>query len=235
MSLKILIVEDELSIAKRIQRLTKEIVGSNLASMETRQSVNEALEYIKKNNIDLLFLDLNLSGANGFDVLKRVLAESFETVIISAYREKAIEAFEYGVSDFVPKPFTKERLEKAIDRVLSNQRIEDHQVKRIVIKKQGSVQLIPVSQIRYIQGANIYSEIYLENGKKELSNKSLDILLKILPTSFERIHKSYIVDMGHASELLIQAGSKYLLRMNNGDELPVGRTKYKHIKSNYFS
>ncbi len=235
MPLNLLIVEDEASIAKRVMRLSKEILGDRLTSIEIRNSVDEALIYIGSHDIDLLFLDLNLSGHSGFDVLRKVLAESFETVIISAYRDKAIKAFEYGVTDFVPKPFTRERLEKAINRVLDNVRYADSQVKQIAIKKQGSVQLIPVSQISYIQGANIYSELFLENGKKELSNKTLDLLLKLLPEQYERIHKSYIADMNRAKELRTQAGSKYMLRLNDGTELPIGRTKFKHIKSTYFS
>ncbi len=235
MSIKILVVEDEKSIANRIIRLTKEILGPKLGSIDLSPNVDSAINFLDEHSIDLLFLDLNLSGKDGFEILKHFLAKPFETIIISAYRDKAIEAFEYGVSDFVPKPFDKKRLEQAIARVEDSNKLTEHKTKNLIIKKQGKIVLIPVSQVRYIQGANIYSEIHLEDSRKELSDKSLETLHKILPENFQRVHKSYIADMQKAQELLILPGSKYVLKMKDGTEIPVGRTKYKQIKSNYFS
>ena len=233
--MNILIVEDEKSIANRIKRLSQEILGSRTFSISIKPSVSEALEHIENHKIDLLFLDLNLSGTSGFDVLKQVLAEPFNTIIVSAYKDKAIEAFDYGVTDFVAKPFTKERLEKAMNRAMNNGVRASQASQNIVIKKQGKIVLIPVSEIVYVKGANIYSEIHLANGKKDLSDKTLDHLLKLLPAHFERIHKSYIIDMNRSTEIIIQPGSKYKLILNDGLELPLGRTKYKYIKETYFS
>lgn len=233
--MRILIAEDEASIANRIERLTKEIVGEELKSIEIRNNITGALDHLQHNSIDLLLLDLNLSGKDGFEVLKGLLAESFETIVISAYKDKAIEAFEYGVTDFVPKPFTKERLEKAIKRVFHEADYLDSKIKNIVVKKQGRIELLLVSEIVYIKGANIYSEIYLDSGKKELSDKTLDSLSRMLPKHFERIHRSYIVDMKRSSKLLIQPGSKYMIKIKGDIEIPLGRTKYKYIKETYFS
>ncbi len=67
--------------------------------------------------IDVLFLDLNLNGKDGFDLLKTSVSGAFHVIIISAHTEQALKAFEYGVLDFVGKPFNKERLARALDRV----------------------------------------------------------------------------------------------------------------------
>ena len=118
--MKILIVEDEKSIANRIERLLKEIAGDKISSLVQKERLTEALDYINHHKIDLLFLDLNLSGNDGFEILQSLAAETFDTIIVSAYRDKAIDAYEYGVVDFVPKPFTKDRLAKAFHRLDSN-------------------------------------------------------------------------------------------------------------------
>jgi DNA-binding LytR/AlgR family response regulator len=229
--MRILIVEDERSIANRLERLLKEILEDQITSLEMRESTTAAMDFIRHQEIDILFLDLNLSGADGFDVLKSMVAESFDTIIVSAYRDKAIEAFEYGVVDFVPKPFDKARLEKALSRI-SDQR---QQLKKLVIKKQGQLKAISLDDIIYFKGANIYTEVHLTKGGKELSNKKLDQLEQLLPSNFARIHKSYIVDMNRAINIIIQPGSKYELQLDDDLILPIGRTRYKELKAKFFN
>jgi DNA-binding LytR/AlgR family response regulator len=229
--MRILIVEDERSIANRLERLLKEILEDQITSLEMRESSTAAMDFIQHQEIDILFLDLNLSGADGFDVLKSVVAESFDTIIVSAYRDKAIEAFEYGVVDFVPKPFGKARLEKALSRI-SEQR---QQLKKLVIKKQGQLKAISLEDVAYFKGANIYTEVHLVKKGKELSNKKLDQLEKLLPSNFARIHKSYIVDMNRAQNIIIKPGSKYELQLDDDLILPIGRTRYKELKSKFFN
>ena len=231
--LKILIVEDETRIAKRIKRLTEEILADRIELLILKNKFHTALEYIRHHSIDLLLLDLNLSGQNGFDLLKTVLAESFSTIIISAYKEKAIEAFEYGVLDFVPKPFRKERLEQAFNRVIDQTVKSDTPIKKLAIKRQGRIKLISIPDLLYIKGANIYSELYLKNGNKALSDKSLETLLQLLPTHFTRIHKSYIANMSEAIEIIVNPGGKYELKMKDDLFLPIGRTRYKEIRASY--
>ncbi len=224
--MKILILEDEKSIANRIERLLKEIAGDKISSIIQKESLSEALDYINRYTIDLLFLDLNLSGKDGFEILQSLAAETFDTIIVSAYRDKAIDAYEYGVVDFVPKPFTKERLAKAFHR-LNNNRPD---VKKIVIKKQGKLKIILVTDLLFIKGANIYSELHLSNGTKELSDLSLERFETILPDYFIRIHKSYVADISKATEIIIQPGSKYELKITEDLLLPIGRTRYKDVK-----
>ncbi len=232
--MRILIVEDEASIARRTERLLQELLGKELDSLHICPSVEAALTYIAEKAIDLLLLDLNLSGRNGFEILQSLLAESFDTIIISAYRDRAIEAFEYGVLDFIPKPFDLDRLRRAMDRFRQQSGRAKQPMRRLAIKKQGRISLIAVKDICFIKGANIYSEIHLQHGGKALSDKSLDTLIRLLPAHFERVHKSYIVDMQRCTEIIIQPGSKYQLRLDDDQYIPLGRTRYKAIKEAYF-
>lgn len=232
--MKILIIEDEARIARRLERMIRSILGGEVEDISICDSLDEGQATIEKQAIDLLFLDLNLNGENGFEVLQAVVAESFHTIVVSAYKDRAIEAFEYGVLDFVPKPFDELRLAKACQRIRLRQK-EQEGLKFLAIKKKGKRFLVNISDIKYIKGAGIYTELFLKNGHKEMHNKSLENLMLLLPDSFERIHKSYVVEMKAAQEIVIEPGSKYSLRMHNGEQLPIGRTRYKMLQEKWFS
>ncbi len=231
--MNILIVEDESRIAKRIERMTREILGDTLQSLNRINTLQEALQFIENNVLDLVLLDLNLNGDNGFDLLRTAVAESFHTIIISAYKEQAITAFEYGVLDFVPKPFNRERLEQALHRTITNEKLATKELKFLAIKKRHRIQLIPIEDLLYIKGAGPYTELFLANGKKELHDKSLEKLEQLLSPTFERTHKSYLVKMAEIKEIIVESGSKYMAELKHGARIPIGRTKYKDIKAKW--
>ncbi|WP_271785085.1 LytR/AlgR family response regulator transcription factor [Aquimarina algiphila] len=231
--MQILIIEDELRIAKRLKRMIQTFFRSLLCEVHHVDTLDEGLQFIVDHKIDLLCLDLNLNGENGFEMLKQAVAGSFQTIIISAYRERAIEAFEYGVLDFVPKPFTQERIDQAFHRII-NEKSAHLSTRYLAIKRKGGIYLIKTEDVLYIKGADVYAELVLKNGITALHNKTLESLVQILSSDFERIHKSYIVNMTEVKGISIEPGSKYSLELNSGEFLPIGRTKYKEIKSKWF-
>ena len=231
--MRVLIVEDEARIAKRVERLTRQIVGNQLQSLTHINTLQEALTFIENNEIDFVLLDLNLNGENGFDLLKTAVSEAFHTIVISAYKDQAITAFEYGVLDFVPKPFGQDRLEKAFKRSKSKERPEA-QTKYLAVKQRQRIQLVPIEDVEYIKGAGPYAELFLIDGKKELHDKSLEKLEQLLSPTFERIHKSYLVKMSEIKEIMVSSGSQYRALLQNGDVIPIGRTKYKELKEKWF-
>ncbi len=231
--MNILIVEDESRIAKRIERMTRDILGNALGSVTHIDALEEALAFIENASLDLVLLDLNLNGDDGFDLLTSAVSGSFHTIIISAYKDQAIAAFEYGVLDFVPKPFNRDRLEQALNRAFAKEKVVANPVKYLAVKKRHSIQLVPVDDVIYVKGAGAYSELFMVNGKKELHDKSLEKLEQLLSDSFERIHKSYMVKMSEVKEIVVSSGSKYMARLKNGDSLPIGRTKYKDLKAKW--
>lgn len=232
--MNILIIEDEARIARRIERMLTHIFEREEASIQIATSLESGLSLIQNVSIDLLFLDLNLNGKDGFDILESVVSESFHTIIISAYKEKAIRAYEYGVLDFVPKPFDENRLTKACQRITKKQE-KTNQLKFLAVKKKGKHLLVKAEDILFIKGAGIYTEIYLKNATREIHSKSLENLNMILPSNFERIHKSYLVDMNQAKGIISEPGSKYSLELQNGEILPVGRTKIKELTRRWFT
>lgn len=228
--MKILIIEDESRIAKRIERMTKEFFLNILESITCLHSLSEGLSFIEQNKLDLVLLDLNLNGESGFNILKNSVSEAFHTIIISANKQEALTAFEYGVLDFIPKPFNKSRLNQAFNRIIKKEEVTTENLQFLAIKKRNGIQLISINEVIYIKGAGVYTEVYLTNGEKELHDKSLEKLTQLLPQTFYRVHKSYLIKITEIKELIIQSGSKYSIELKNNDILPVGRTRYKKLK-----
>lgn len=228
--MKVLIIEDEFLIARRIERMCKEILGSIKSEITCIGNLADAKVYLETNKIDLVMLDLNLNGEDGLKILQQFAAESFHTIIVSAQKEKAIDAFDYGVVDFVSKPFEKERLKLALDRAGSTIDMDTKQLKFLSVKFKGTLKIIAIENVTFFRGSDIYSEIHLESGEYYLHDKTLEQLSQLLSRSFLRIHKSYLVSQAQFESLLSKTGGRNFLRLKNGTELPIGRTRYSQIK-----
>src|SRR5688572_4883637 len=165
--MKVLIVEDEPLLAQRLERFCREILGDRLESIRIATVFSEASARLNESPIDLLLLDLNLHGRDGMQLLASSVAGSFHTIIVSANTDQALRAFEYGVLDFVAKPFTRERLEQALQRVLDREARGASAAKFLAVRKHGKVELVPIDQVLYVEGAGAYAELVLEDGKRE--------------------------------------------------------------------
>lgn len=229
--MKIVVIEDEIMVARRIKMFCKNILGDRITMFKHFMVIEDAEDFIDDNDIDLLLLDLNLNSRDGFDVLKNKLAASFNTIVISANTDRAIEAFEFGVLDFIGKPFKQERLAQAINKLELGSKTQSQQLKYLSIKKFGYIEMIDISQVAYIQASGHYSELHLLNGDTELHDKNLERLLTILPIAFERVHKSYAVPLNNIRKLLKHGGSSYSLELSTGETVPLGRTRYATIKN----
>ena len=228
----VVMVEDEPSIARRIKAMVEKLLDGKLTKLVHFDELDDALEFVSENNIDLLLLDLNLHGQNGFELLKQAVAHSFHSIIISAYPEKAIDAFSYGVLDFVEKPVKIERLQQAFDRLDTVKQQGKLLTRFLAVKQQNSVHLLKLSDVVYIKGADSYSEIHLKNGKQHLHDKNLSKLELILPSTFIRLHRSYIVPVNLINRVYSTSGS-YKVELHDGQVLPVSRSTYKELKEQF--
>ena len=230
--MRLLIVEDEAIVARRLARLLGQILEGRVYDLQTRSNLRETQNYLKQNRIDLLFLDLNLYGKDGFEILADMVSRSFETIVVSANTDRAIEAFEYGVLDFVAKPFNRDRLEKALARFDGKgyARADQQSAKVLAVRQKGKVTLVPVTEVTAIHGAGNYAELETRDGRTLLHDKSLDRLCGLLPAQFIRIHRSHIVDWEQAVRLETEPGSRYYLVLKTGKRLPVGRSRVAEIK-----
>ena len=229
--MKIVIVEDEIMIGRRITTFVKNILKDKLRSVKHFLTLEDAEDYLDGNEIDVLLLDLNLNNRDGFDLLQNRLAASYFTIVISANTDRAMEAFELGVLDFIGKPFTQERIAKALDRITDDALSTANKTKYLSIKKFGRIELLDVKEILFIEASGHYSEINLIDGSKQLHDKNLEKLVTLLSDNFERVHKSYAIAIDQVKVLHKHPGSRYELELQNGKVIPLGRTHYTRIKN----
>ena len=224
--MRILVVEDETMVARQLCRLIREVVGNRLQDIHHVHSLTDAREYLTSNSIDVLFLDLNLSGEDGFDLLSDMVAAPFQTIVASANTDQALRSFEYGVIDFVAKPFRKERLANALAKIQGQQDDSDAgrgSARYLGVRYLGDTQLIQTETITHILTTGRYSELFLIDGSSRLHEKKLKELLQILPDEFQQIHKSCLTNLNFVSKIFSHPGSKYELSTTTESLLPVGR------------
>lgn len=164
----------------------------------------EAMMYINDNNVDLVFLDIQMEDITGIQLLKTIKVKP-SVIITSAYEQFAIEGYELDVSDYLLKPISFERFVKAVEKVYCQKRVNERNIE-IVHSSEGSssefifvkadyrLQKINLDEILYIEGYKDYLRFYLTEKRKIMSLMSFRNLEESLPKSkFYRIHKSFIV------------------------------------------
>lgn len=222
----ILIVEDEAVVARRLARLLRE-VEPGIESLETAGDFAAATAALAASSGGILFLDLDLHGRDGFELLRRSLAGGWRTIVVSAHTHRAIEAFEHGVVDFVPKPFARERLALALERAST---VQPNERLRYLAALQGAgTAVVPLARIVAIHGADDYSEIEVADGRRLLHRKPLHLLARELPPPFVRIHRSHIVNLDFATGLERSAGRWHVL-LRDGGALAVGRRALEALR-----
>ena len=222
----ILIVEDEPPIADYIENYTRSILGNKVTKIFMVHTLDDAFTILSNEVIDLCLLDLNLKGKNGFSIFKQTVSLSFHTIIISAYTDQAILAFEYGVIDFVPKPFNKDRLRLAFDRYFGRI-MGPKQTKYLVYRMRNKNLLLPVEDVSYFQAEDYIVNAKLKDGSVKVLEKPLKYLEQILPKNFLRIHRSYLINTLLLESYENTGNGVYQAKLVDGTCLPLSRTGLK--------
>lgn len=228
----VLIIEDENAVARELSFMITELLKGQPHSLSVCSDLDEARQFLTKKSIDVLFLDLNLNGEDGFDLLHDETLKGVHIIITSAYKNRAIEAFDYGVLDFIPKPFERDRLTRAFERIKKAGR-SGYGVKHFAIRKGVRIEMIEVDKVLYIKGSGAYSEIYLPGNQNEVHSKSLNKLEALLPAHFERVHKSYIANMNMATGFVTKEGSHYELILMGNVSIPFSRSLIKKMRERF--
>jgi len=214
-------------VAQRLQRMVSHALAEVVAQIRLLDDLDEANDYLQENPIDVLFLDLNLHGHDGFQLLQEKTAEAFHTIVVSANSDRAIEAFDIGVLDFVAKPFTQARITKAVKRLLVR---TTGRASKLSYKQGGTLQLLAIEDIAFLRADGHYCEINTHVGRQILHDKPIDKLLDILPAHFVRIHRSYALSLSVLQGIVVEEGSRYWAQLADGHRLPIGRTRIKAVR-----
>jgi len=201
----------------------------------------EGIKAIQQHQPDLIFLDIQMPKINGFEMLE--LVDNPPLVIFTtAFEEYAIKAFDAHAADYLLKPFSKERFDKAIQKMLLHKNNismavtttalqSATQSNRIVVKDNGKIKIIPFAQVQYIEAADDYVKIVTADGNF-LKKKTMQFFEDSLPgQEFIRIHRSFIVNAQLITRITPYEKDSHLALLTTGAQLPVSKGGYTKLKT----
>ena len=225
--MNVLIVEDEAPAARRLERMVRERLAPRTVALTVANTVETAVATLDSTIVDLILLDLNINGADGFSVL--AVANRPPTIVVSANASRAIDAFDHAVVDFVAKPVSADRLAIALDRAL------DRSIRTpggaLAVRSAGRIDLAAFADIVALSGADDYVEVILADGRRFLHDTSLQDLERRLPSGFVRVHRSHIVNASHVRGVRTLPGRRRALELAGGAEIPVSRSRAGAVAS----
>lgn len=228
--MRCIIVDDEEGAHLVIKHYLQELPHVHLAA--SFFNAIEALAYLHQNATDLMFLDINMPGLTGLQMLQS-LSHPPMVVLTTAYREHALESYEYRVVDYLVKPFHFQRFIQAIDNVFSRIQFSTPDSSRkttvdsalsIMLKIDKGLLKVNYDDIIYIQSWGNFVKVHTPEKVLLSSITTTEMEQKLDPTAFKRIHKSFIVSIKKIRKLT--AGQ---VELDNGTVLPVGSTYRREL------
>lgn len=240
--LRVLVVDDEAPARQRLVDLLEK--DAQVSAILEAANGKAAVEIIKRDAPDLIFLDVQMPELDGLQVIETIGAAAMPlTVFVTAYDQHAIRAFETNALDYLLKPFSDERMEAALARaktrygdrslrefgqsvlrVLSARPLAGRYLDRLVVKSGGSTRFIRVADIDWIEAAGIYVNLHIA-GKELLYRSALnDLSARLDPMRFVRVHRSAVVNIDSIVELQPISHGEFELVLKDGHRSRVSRT-----------
>lgn len=215
--------------------------------MEVVQECNDGFQGVKaimQHQPDLVFLDIQMPKINGFEMLE-LLEPAPSVIFTTAFDEYAIKAFEAHAIDYLLKPFSKERFEKAIQKwqqqrsqqkeqktqaLLDNVMKQPEEQNRIVVKNGSNITIVPVQEIYYIEAFDDYVKIFTKDTY-HLKKKTMAYFESVLsPGEFSRVHRSFIVNLRQITKIEPMEKGSHVALLKNGRRVPLSRAGYSKLK-----
>lgn len=242
--MKILIADDELLARERICEMLKNEAGIEL--IVEASNGNETLKTIKNQKPDVIFLDVQMPGMNGFEVLKSLGAKALEQIpaliFVTAYDQYALRAFEFHALDYLLKPFDRERFAEAFKRAKSqiqnrrdkgNEKILDllKQINStpeysewLTIKKDERITLLKVEDIHWIEANGNYALLKCAENSQMFRETMDNLEAQLNPRTFLRIHRSTIINVNRIKELQVWSRGEYRVVMEGGKAFTLSKS-----------
>jgi two-component system LytT family response regulator len=253
--LRVLIVDDELLARRRIEDLLAKENHVEIAGFAS--DGNEAVEAIRRLEPDLVFLDVQMPGKTGLEVVEALGAEEMPaTIFTTAFDRFALRAFDLAAVDYLVKPFDDERFVQALRRARKAIELEEAErvtqkllsllqerqlaepesppapqfLERISVETRGQIRVVPVSKIDFITASGPYAELHAGEKTFVIRERMQTLEEKLDPGLFFRIHRSVIVRLDRIDTLLHAPGGDYAVRLKDGRELSVSRTRREELE-----
>lgn len=204
----------------------------NLQFMAHCYDAIEALDYVSKHKVDLVFLDLNMPKLKGFDFLK-TLKSPPHIIVTTAYSEFALEGYELNIVDYLLKPFSFERFLKAVNKVLvtpnmqkeSTKKALENNPKQIFLRQNKSHIQVDLDAILYVEASGNYTKVVTSETTITVREKISDIIEMLPSAGFIQVHKSFAIAKTHI-------GSIEGNRIHIGDHIiPIGKLYKSNINT----
>jgi two-component system, LytTR family, response regulator len=200
----------------------------------------EGMKAIQEHKPELIFLDIQMPKINGFEMLE-LIDEPPLVIFTTAFEAYAIKAFDAHAADYLLKPFSKERFDKAMQKLTQQKNNITKEVvdtalqtasqsNRIVVKDNGKIKIIPIAQVQYLEAADDYVKIHTADGSF-LKKQTMQYFEDCLPaTEFIRIHRSYIINAQLINRIDPHEKDSHLVLLTTGARLPVSKSGYSKLK-----
>src|SRR6188768_608940 len=240
--IKVVLIDDE-PLARSI---TREYLQAH-THIEVVQECNDGFEGIKaiaQYKPDLIFLDIQMPKINGFEMLE-LLEQPPAVIFTTAFDEYAMKAFEAHAIDYLLKPYSKERFDKALQKwsqqrgqpdeknnpqVLLNEEVRQPEERnRVVVKEGGNIRIIPVHEIQYIEAYDDYVKIFTQK-EMFLKKKTMNFYEQSLDASqFVRVHRSYMINLQQLTKIEPLEKETYLALLKSGVKVPLSKSGYSKL------
>ncbi len=238
---KTVVIDDESNARETMEALVSDY-SQQLEWVGSAGSVADALQLIERTNPDLLLLDVEMPGGNGFDLLRELPDRDVEVIFITAYGNYAVDALRFAALDYLQKPIDREEFEQAIQRFVMRKNVQakgafdkintllsnvghPQQVNsKLIIPEISGFTVVDVQDILYLQSEKNYTDFYLLNDERITSSKPIRYYEEMLPSKeFYRINQSYIVKLAAIRQY--RKGEGGTVVMEDGFEIDVPRRK----------
>lgn len=226
--IRALIVDDEAPARANVRALLRRHPDIELAGEHDQG--HTAAEAIRTGRPDLVFLDVQMPGCDGFDVLEMLGADLPAAIIfITAYDNYALQAFDVGALDYLLKPYSDDRFDMALLRARERLAPDRKPEQRFVIKNAGQVLFLPIPDIDWIGAADYYASLHV-GAQVHLMRRGLaELELDLDPTRFCRIHRSTIINLDRLQRIALNADGEHEAVLGTGVRLRISRSYRKQL------
>lgn len=234
--IKCIIVEDEFPAREELKYFINN--NSNFEIQNEFENPIDALKYIESNNVDVVFLDINMPELDGMTLGKIInrFNKEIKLIFISAYKDYAVEAFEIKAFDYILKPYSEERINNVLNNLAeefskNSSAIKDSNITKITVNLDSKMFVLSTNDILYIEADEKETHIFTENGMYSSKMKISQLESVLTDNLFFRCHRSYIVNIDKIVEVEPWFNSTYILKVTNSNfKIAVSRNKVKELK-----
>lgn len=234
-----LIIEDEVNAVLVVKSYVERFFPE-MTCLGDFDKISTACEFLKENKVDFIFLDVQLNGEIGIDIVKYLPKEklTFEIIFTTAYSGFALEAFALCAIDYLLKPLKEDRFVEAIERVIKKNKVTSEQLEllqylskaetidKIILKNSEGQYPIQLNEIVYLKADNVYTEFYLLTKKRIVVSRPLkEYELLLTNTQFFKPHRSYIINTAQIAKILVNE-----IQMKDQTMIPLARDKKRELE-----